>query len=171
MLLQRSIISITITTQWEKVGDRSWYKNDSDYEFARDSMLEMSVAKEITNVAQIKANATSNTDTAKKMNIKNLLLAAFFVFAVNILAWLIVIFKLREGIKKQRLGKKGEKIETIIKEFKIGEATALVVFILSVFVLKNVANPIQLSVLLIAEILSFAIAWKLPKRIFSENKK
>ena len=153
-----------------KAGERAWYKDDDTYNFARNSALETPVGKEITNIAQIKANATSNTDTAEKLNAKNLLFAAVSVFAVNLITWIIVIFVQRKGIKELRLGKKGEQSSKIINEFRVGEIITFVVFLISVLILKNIANYVQIAVLIFFEVFSLLLIFAVTKRLVEQKQ-
>ena len=153
-----------------KAGDRSWYKDDDSYNFAINSLLEIPVGKEVTNIAQIKANATSNTDSAVKTNLKNIVFAVCSVFVANIIFWLIVLFSQLKDIKKRRYGNKGEKCEVVIREFRIGGITSLLLFAASFVLLKVIANGVLLCCLFVSAILSLFVLFMLEKRILSPKK-
>ena len=149
-----------------KAGERDWYKDDDTYKFARNSALETPVGKEVTNIAQIKANVASNTDTAEKLNMKNLLFAALSVFVVNIIAWLVVIFSQRKKIKTVDQGKGGATSAEIINDFRFGEIATFLVFLLSALLFKTIANYIQIAILLVCGLLSLLMTFSMTKRIF-----
>lgn len=153
-----------------KAGDRSWYNDDDTYDFARNSIMEIPVGKEVTNIAQIKANAISNTDTAQKANIRILIYACLFVFVVNIIVWIAKIFAQLKTIRENRIRKKGEDVKKIVDEFKFGEIVTFIIFVLSFVLLKNIATNIQLVALAIFELLSLIVVISLTNKIFNRNK-
>ena len=149
-----------------KAGERDWYKDDDTYKFARNSALETPVGKEVTNIAQIKANVASNTNTAEKLNMKNLLFAALSVFVVNIIAWLVVIFSQRKKIKTVDQGKGGATSAEIINDFRFGEIATFLVFLLSALLFKTIANYIQIAILLVCGLLSLLMTFSMTKQLF-----
>lgn len=151
-----------------KVGERSWYKDDSSYEYMKNSIQGTNVSKEITNVAQIRANAISSYKEAKKVGNINLVYATISVFILNFLTWFIIVIgsskQYRERIKL------GTKISAIIKEFVIGEILTTVIFVVGISLLRAVIGMNTMMILMFAIITSCIILLVVTNKIISRKK-
>ena len=83
-----------------------------------------------------------------------------------IIAWLVVIFSQRKKIKTVDQGKGGATSAEIINDFRFGEITTFLVFLLSALLLKTIANHIQIAILLACGLLSLFMTLSMTKQLF-----
>ena len=150
-----------------RVGERSWYKTESAYNYMKESIERTSVAKEIINVAQIKASVKSNSAEASKSYHKHLLFSTSTVFALPILFWLMILLASSKSYRKEM--KNGKAMRKVIAGFYVSEILSLVVFILVLIVFKNMLQTTALITLFISAVISFILVMKSTSKIISRS--
>ena len=114
-----------------KVGERSWYEDDESYKFMKKSIEEMSFAKEIMNISQSKANATSKTSETKKSNSKRILIVTAGTFLLNFLLWRVHLTASSSRIRDRI--KNGTKMDLIVHGFRWGAVISALIFCIVLF--------------------------------------
>lgn len=138
-----------------KVGKRSWYENDDSYEYMKKSIQNTSVAKEITNVSQLKANSTSDYTEATNREILNVLISVIIILVLTIAVWLFNISLSSQTFRNDiRLG---TKVSSVINKFVAGEFITVLIFIVFIIFLKKLYSPIQFYSFIVTGVISFII--------------
>lgn len=145
-----------------KIGKRSWYENDDSYEYMKKSIQNTSVAKEITNIGQLKANSLSDYDEANNREVQNLFISIILILVLTIVIWLL---NLSISAKTYRNDiRLGVKVNSVINKFILGEFMTLVSFILVLFLLRNNYSKLQLCSFAATELISLFITVVLTKK-------
>lgn len=151
-----------------KVGERSWYKDEESYFYMKESIQKTSVAKEITNIAQLKANSTSEFKEDTNRGVKHLIIIVFLIFIINILIWLI---NLGISAKQYRNDiRLGEKVNTVIKKFFAGQILSVIIFTAIIFLFRKNFSDLQFVSLIIAEVISVVIILLITSRNINRAK-
>ena len=110
------------------VGERSWYKDDTSYEYMFDSISQINVEKEITNVPSLRANTLSQFKGARKHNIQVMTCSVISDFVLLIVFWLIFLLVTSRSYRARI--KKGTNVEKVLREFLISEFLSVFFFAL-----------------------------------------
>lgn len=128
-----------------RVGERSWYKNDKTYNYMKESIGKAEVAKEIINIAQIRANTKSVYVENKRLRNMNLFFSVLIVFFIPILFWLLFILSTSKSYRSDI--KNGKTIKNLLGEFVFSEALVTIVFFTVIILLRKSLQISKISLL------------------------
>lgn len=151
-----------------KIGDKSWYENDEAYEYMKASIESMSVSKEITNIASIKANSLSKYEENVKHNVSLLFISIGVDFSLFILIWFIYLFISSKTYNE--LIKNGKKTtKQIVSSFRFGAFTTLLFDAFLLLLVKNKIGVISFIVLTSTSLLGFICVFIFTKGIVEKK--
>ena len=150
-----------------KVGERSWYEDEQAYEFMKNSIENLNFSKEISNVAQERANAKSKLSEIQSDNLKKAITAIAIAFSVNLIFWISRIFFSIKTIRKRI--KEGTETVEILNELKIGMFTSAILFCATLILFKGMVGYALTFGIAISEITSTAITAFVTKKIITRK--
>lgn len=153
-----------------KVGEPSWYDSMAAYNFMKESIENQSVAKEIINISQLRTIENANLEGKKKSNAHILLITVGIVSISYLIIWLFYVISAAKGYRERI--KAGAKQSSIVFEYILGELTTVIIFSVTIYLIKGLNENLLITVsLIIALVVSFIIASGFTKKLIYRKKK